>query len=170
MTHDYSILTKRLLIRPLLYKDLECVRQWRNKAEIRKWFFHDEVVSEEKHKEWFDNYLNKENDLCFIVEDLGDINQAIGMVSLYNLNESTGEGEFGRFMIGHDEARGKGYGFEIAIGICDFAKSILHLKTIYLDVYTDNKAARHIYEKVGFKPVAYEDIQGRRSCRMTLES
>jgi RimJ/RimL family protein N-acetyltransferase len=70
-------------------------------------------------------------------------------VSLYNVDWLLGSAEFGRIVIGEPAARGKGYGLRatrLVLGIAGDAG----LRTIHLEVKSDNAAAIRLYEKTGF--------------------
>lgn len=151
MNHDYSVLTHRILLRPLRKGDLHQVISWRNRDDVRNWFFYSDLLDEKKQINWFEAYEEDESDLCFIIEALDDINEAIGMVALYKVDYIEKTAEFGRLMIGDDRGRGKGFGLETTIGLCKFGISILGLKTIRLEVLASNKRAVSIYEEAGFR-------------------
>src|ERR1700741_3085707 len=51
----------------------------------------------------------------------------------------------------HDEWQGKGVGKELMRAIVDLADNWLNLTRLELEVYADNDAAIHLYERFGFK-------------------
>ena len=50
----------------------------------------------------------------------------------------------------HDDFQGKGVGARLMQAALDMADNWLDLKRVELQVYTDNAAAIHLYEKLGF--------------------
>ncbi len=51
----------------------------------------------------------------------------------------------------HEEWQGKGVGKELMRAIIDFADNWLNLTRLELEVYADNEAAIHLYERFGFE-------------------
>ena len=51
----------------------------------------------------------------------------------------------------HEEWQGKGIGKELMRAIIDFADNWLNLTRLELEVYADNEAAIHLYERFGFE-------------------
>ena len=51
----------------------------------------------------------------------------------------------------HEEWQGKGVGKELMRAIVDFADNWLNLTRLELEVYADNEAAIHLYERFGFE-------------------
>lgn len=149
MEHNFIIENDILLLRPTKSEDIEKIRIWRNKPNIRKCFITQTIISREQQLQWYSNYLKKENDYSFVIVEKISSNP-IGTVSLYNIKPETGKGEFGRVFIGKETARGKGYGVSVCKLLVDFAFKQLNLRTVYLEVFASNIAAIHIYGKCGF--------------------
>lgn len=131
--------------------DLDLVRSWRNQDEIRKWFVHSEVVSEASHLEWYQRYLENDQDYYFIVEDKVHGYGSIGTVGFYFLDD--GGVEFGRLMIGNEAAKGQGYGYKIMNLFHELVFDVLQVSYSYLEVYCHNKAAVRTYIKAGYEVI-----------------
>ena len=142
---------KSVNLRMLRQSDLALTLAWRNKPEIRRWFFYSEIISSEQHIAWFEQYRHKPDDYVFIIEDRVENAGSVGQVSLYNLDFERGTAEFGRLMIGEDAARGKGFAAEATRLILKLAFETFKLRQVYLSVYKDNKPAVAIYRKCGFE-------------------
>ena len=69
MLHDYKIEGHRLNLISLQEEDIEMIRCWRNKEEIRKWFMNDSLISMKAQKKWFNQYIFKEKDFIFLLEE-----------------------------------------------------------------------------------------------------
>ena len=74
----------------------------------------------------------------------------IGTTDLFNVDFRMRFCTFG-LMIGDADARGKGYGTEVARLMLDYAFTALSLNNVMLTVSEYNLAGRRAYEKAGFK-------------------
>lgn len=153
----YVIVKDRVMLRPLEERDLEIVRQWRNQDHIRVNFVHSSYITREEQKKWYQVYLQRDNDLMFIIEDAGEIKRPVGTAALYHIDCINLKAEFGRLMIGHAGVRRKGMAFKATRLLCRFAFKILGLKEIYLRVFSGNRPAVGLYQKAGFKLVDCKD-------------
>jgi RimJ/RimL family protein N-acetyltransferase len=149
----------RIRLRLLEEKDLILTLKWRNQDHIRRWFFHSDLISYEQHKSWFQKYRKKDNDFVFIIEQATQNNRPVGQVALYNIDWTTGQGEFGRLMIGEKDAAGIGLAFAATQAALLIAQKYLNLRELYLEVYQDNHRAIKIYQSAGFTiKLNYSDI------------
>jgi len=146
-----SVEKENLRLRLLQEADLPMTLRWRNQDDIRSWFFHSEVISQQQHLDWFKNYILQGDDYIFIIEEIQNVPRPIGQVSIYHIDWAAQRAEFGRLMIGEQDASGKGHAFKASQMAANIAFFTLGLKEIYLEVLSDNKKAIAIYEKMGFK-------------------
>jgi len=92
-----------------------------------------------------ENYLN----LVAVVD-----NRVVGMLGLETFAHRPRRRHVGRIGISvHDEWQGKGVGTALMAAAVDLADNWLNLTRLELEVYADNAAAIHLYERFGF---AYE--------------
>ena len=97
---------------------------------------------------WLSEINKRDNDIIFIIE----LNSGAlaGQLSLYNVNTSIKEAEFGR-LLRNSEICCKG----IMRGACKtalkWAFGHLGLEKIFLEVFADNDRAVRLYERVGFQ-------------------
>lgn len=164
MKHEFIIQGEGFILRPLTLDDLELLRYWRNSNKIQKWFLDKRYIDSKQQIEWYKKYLENENDIFFIIEDT-ILNRAVGAISLYNIDKK--EAEFGRFMIGDPEAKGKGIGKKAMEAICKFGFQQLHLNRINLEVIKSNHRAIRIYEDLGFIQVEHPLIDQNNTIKMT---
>jgi len=150
---SHVIVDEGIMLRPLEERDLETVRRWRNQDHIRFNFINSNRITREGQKAWYSNYLQRDDDLMFIIEDTGELKCSVGTVALYNIDRLNLRAEFGRLMIGHAGARGKGLAFKATCLLCRFAFETLGLKEIYLRVFDGNRPAINLYRKAGFTVV-----------------
>jgi len=156
----------RVRLRLLEVDDLDLTLSWRNQDEIRKWFFFQERIELTNHLAWFEKYQTRDNDYVFIIEakDLGGL--PVGQIAVYDIDWQQGRGEYGRLMIGEAIAKGKGYAQDATQLILEVASKIFALKEIYLEVYTQNQAARRVYEKCGFEVTESNPEVTKMACHL----
>lgn len=131
------------------------VFDWRNHENNRKWFFNSDELKFDQHLSWFQKYKVLSNDYLFIAEYKSEHKSIpFAQVSIYNIDFTESTGEFGRFLIGDDDFKGKGLGTEIIQTVLKVANEILGLKKIYLEVKSNNEVAIHLYKKNGFKTIS----------------
>jgi RimJ/RimL family protein N-acetyltransferase len=143
----------RIRLRLLEESDLPMTLGWRNQDHIRKWFIQSEIILPEQHQEWFRQYLERDNDYVFIIEETQRFRRAVGQISLYKINWEKRQGEFGRLMIGEADARASGIAKEATYLLLRYAFRTLGLNKIELDVMSDNEPAIAIYRSYGFVEV-----------------
>lgn len=148
MIHDYRYKYKNIIIRQVVEDDLEMLREWRNNPENTRFLRKIPYITKEMQKQWFCSYLSNEDELMFVIEETEDINEVVGSFSMYNFSED--KAEFGKFLVGNNNAHGKSVGLNALIAAMIISKKMLKLKKLYLHVYEKNKAAVKVYKKAGF--------------------
>lgn len=167
MKHTYSISGARLSLAPLEEENIQTVRIWRNRDDIRMCFVSRDIISEEQQLNWYKAYLKKPDDYVFqIIEN--STQKVIGMCSLYNISHKDMSAEFGRLMIGSSDARGKGYGSEAVRLALDIGFQQLKLTEIHLEVLRNNSAALNTYLKCGFSPCSSRTTDVGEMIDMTI--
>lgn len=159
--------TDRIRLRPLTAEDLPMTLAWRNQEKIRRWFLHSEPITFEQHRQWFERYLVRENDLMFVIEEC-ESGAAIGQISLYDIDLMAKRCEFGRLLIA-PEAQNNGYATDATRAALTVGFDGLGLEEIYLIVLKDNSRARAIYERCGFTLESVEGNQVKMTARKFLE-
>ena len=149
MNHSYSIRNKNVFLRALEKNDIEKLRKWRNDKKNSKFLRQIPYITKDAQKRWFEKYLKNEDEICFAVEECEQLNRIVGSLSLYNFSDDTAE--FGKILIGDEEAHGKKVGYNATVAALRIAFDVLKLKKIVLEVYEDNFSARTIYEQAGFQ-------------------
>lgn len=143
-------------IRPLGPADIELLRCWRNRDDIRVWFDHSELIDIGAQRRWFARYLKRENDHHFIILwNDGRRMVPVGGVAVYAI--SGGEAEFGRLMIGEERARGRGIATRAARMLLRVADTELELSRLRLSVFNTNQRALSLYERIGFRRTETDD-------------
>ena len=152
-----SLRSGKVHLRLIEHSDLPMTLKWRNKKHIRKWFFDSEVIAPEKHEEWFQKYFKKEGDFVFIIEEIVKFKKPVGQVSLYNIDWKEKVAEYGRLIIGEEDARGIGIAKEATEMLLSFAFIELELERVELEVMSSNKRAIGIYHACGFEEISDRD-------------
>lgn len=148
MNHSLRDRYNRVSLEPLKIYEIEKMRKLRN--ENREWFISKEIITSTQQREWYNNYLKKENDFMFSVY-YKNTDIWIGVVGLYDILNR--EAEFGRIMIDGKLVNEKGLGLEATICVCKIGFSKLDIDKIKLEVFSNNFSAINTYKKAGFEYV-----------------
>lgn len=135
-------------LRLLERTDLERTLAWRNRN--RMWFVNSSVLSFEQHLAWFTQYLGRDDDYVFVIEKLSGSRQPVGQISLYKIDWAGRKAEFGRLLIGDPNARRRGIARTATGMLLDHAFEKLGLRTVHLEVLSNNIPAKSLYEQCGF--------------------
>jgi RimJ/RimL family protein N-acetyltransferase len=138
-------------LRLLAETDLPMTLQWRNQDHIRRWFFYSDLITPEQHSKWFEQYIERDDDFVFIIEDVENQYMPVGQVAIYHVDWENRKAEFGRLMIGATQATGKGLASAATRAALQLAFDLMRLKGIFLEVYAENAKAIRIYTNLGFQ-------------------
>lgn len=138
----------RVVLRPLERRDLPLTREWRN--ENRAWFFDDRVITDDMHQAWFAGYLQRSNDIVFVIHRSGDDEHPVGQIALYDIEQTAGTAECGRLIIGPRDARGAGFASEAIRLVADWAFGTLGLSEVVAHVRDTNMASLRAFVHAGF--------------------
>ena len=151
MEHILQVKYKRVFLRPLETRDLEPLRELRNKN--RAYFNDSRYISPEQQDTWYQQYLKRENDIMFAVELAANLGPFIGAVAIYNIDKIKKTAESGRIMIDKDLATSKGIGAETVFAVGLVAFRDLGLCELTCQILKSNIPSRKMHEKVGYKIV-----------------
>lgn len=142
---------KKIRLRPLKREDIDTTFTWRHDPELRMLAqFHSYPITYELEKEWIEAILNDRTNrnVYFAIETI-DQSKLIGYFQLKNIDWISKVAWLG-VVIGEKSSRGLGFGKEsLEMGL-KYASNYLNLRKISLEVIVENKAAIHLYEKIGF--------------------
>lgn len=166
MDHAISGSFESIVLHPLRLEEIETLRLIRNREEIRECFFYSSIISVEEQQAWYAGYLKEPNDYMFSIfsKKTGDW---IGAAALYNVDEAKSQAEFGRLLIA-PTCKKQGFGKSTVRGVCFLGFTQLGLRSIYLQVYEDNRAAFTCYTHVGFHTVGRAERNGYQTLLMEL--
>lgn len=124
--------------------DLTLVLAWRNHESVRKFMFSQEVITFEKHKEWFEGANMSPLHKLFIYEDSG---MSAGFVQMKETDAQSHVYEWG-FYISPDAAKGTGTKMlQAGIKQAFYCENALKL---YGEVLDFNHASIKLHDKLGF--------------------
>ena len=165
MQHNYCGVFKNVRIRPLKKNDIEKLRVWRNDKRNSINLSKIPYITEAMQSEWYEKYLNRENEMVFAIEECVEFNRMVGSLSLYDIKKE--ECVFGKILIGDADTRGHGIGTNATKAALDVATKQLGISCVILYVYKENEAALSVYTHVGFKVIdEHCDSTGRTEYTM----
>lgn len=137
-------------IRPYIPdEDYETVSTWINDERIHALWCADRLpypVSRQSFHDFLEKIAREWTDSAYVATD--DSGQAVGFFC-YSVNTEDNIG-FLKFVIVDNTKRGKGYGKEMLRLALQYAFQITGAEAVQLNVFNENAAAKHCYEKVGF--------------------
>jgi len=148
MIHTLSAGYKNVMLCPVSDDDLESLRVWRNDPENTRYLAKIDHITSGQQRKWYERDNADTDCYTFAIKETRILNKTVGSVALYNFIDKSAE--FGRFLIGDINARGKGIGF-LGTVLClyiGFYKIGLSYITAY--VHEENIPALKAYTKAGF--------------------
>ena len=100
---------------------------------------------------WIQNVLDN-NELVFSMLDK-NTNEFIGNITLDDINDEVAEIALSIKSI----MQNKGYGKEAIRGLIDYAKEVLHYKSLIAVIFSNNDRSLHCFQKLGFKEYEREE-------------
>lgn len=133
-------------LRPLKKNDAIPMLEWMQDPNINSFFrFSPDNVSIESCESFIENSFTKEN-RHYAIEENGEYQ---GTISLKHIDYHNKTAEYAIAL--HQKSRGKGLGTKASKQILMIAFEELALNKVYLDVFSDNAPAIHLYQKLGFR-------------------
>lgn len=143
---------KTVLIRQAEVADaqhlLDCVKKYIPQSEYIPKLEQEIIITVEQEREWINSFLIHNNSLLLVAEY---DNQVIGNIDLTGNRRKVMEhtAVIGMGML--KEWRNSGLGTALLDTAIEWARQNPVLELIWLQVYTSNKAALHLYRKMGFE-------------------
>lgn len=133
-------------LRTMVNADLDYVRDWRNRPEIRNNMYTNHVISIDEHLHWFESASRDPTKRLLICVD-GE-NVPVGVVTFSNIDARHGTATWA-FYSG-DTAR-RGVGSEMELLALDFAFEELKLEKLNCEVLSFNIPVVEFHRKHGFR-------------------
>lgn len=136
-------------IRPLEERDIETLRVWRNDPKQTQYLRPIGLITPSMQKEWFQEYQNTTNEVIFAIEEIKELHQLVGSLSIYHIEGE--KAEIGKIQIGEKQANGRGIGrksmvMALVIGFQQFG-----LKEVFGAVSPQNIPAYKNDMEIGFE-------------------
>lgn len=134
------------MLRRLEAKDVPLMLEWMHDGDINRHFrypFAD--MTAEKAMDFIEHSFNEENKHFAIADDNDEY---LGTISLKNISKTGLSAEYA--IVARKKAHGTGIAKKATMELLEYAFSELGLQKVYLNVLSDNAAARKLYEKCGF--------------------
>jgi RimJ/RimL family protein N-acetyltransferase len=142
-----KMIGNKCYLSPIDTNDVEKYVGWFNDLQIAENLtFYSKVINVENEKPFLEK-LSKEHNYSIIDKNTDELIGTCGFVELDNLNQTA---EIA-ILIGDKNYWNKGYGSEALSLLLDYGFKSLNIHNIMLSVYSFNKRAIKLYEKVGFK-------------------
>jgi RimJ/RimL family protein N-acetyltransferase len=141
-------------LRSFELKDSKYIWKHFNNLNLRSQLGKAFPQSLEETKDWIRNTWKwrQNGDRFFFAFEEKTTNQLIGSVNLYMDNKISSSASLG-IWIYEEKNWDKGFGTDAMKVILEIGFNYLNLQRIELSVYSTNKRAIHVYEKLGFKIV-----------------
>lgn len=146
MEHFYCAQYEDALLRPLHRYDIEYLRQWRNKCELNQYLKAVGDITEQMQEKWFETYIKDRDTVLWSIDYMRI--RSVGTVALYDFQDN--RCQIGKILIGDDAARGHGLGRLSFLMAMRMGMEFWGIRKFFLSVHEDNRAARAIYDKIGF--------------------
>ena len=141
----------RITLRPITEADTPLIVRWRNAERVRSRFLFRVPFTEEIHGKWFREKVQSGEVIQFIICEK-ETSRPVGTVFLQDFDREKESADYG-FLIGEDDAAGRGYGTECIALMKDYCKNVLHLKALTGKIIAGNAASEKSWTKAGAKIV-----------------
>jgi RimJ/RimL family protein N-acetyltransferase len=160
-----------VILRPFASEHLESTRRWIADPRLADPFLFARDITPFAHGEWFERVAHDRSQCLFAIYDGGGLH--IGNAGFKHLDRERRSGEIWIYLA--PEQHGRGLGSMAVREAVSAGVRQLRLNKIYLHVSPENRAARRIYEKAGFRlaeaSAQVVDFKGRKIAvdRMDLD-
>jgi [ribosomal protein S5]-alanine N-acetyltransferase len=143
------IIGTRLYLRPLDRTDAPLLAAFVNHPETRRTVLRARPTSLVQEEAFLMQLGSSERDVMFGLA-LREGGNLVGVSGLHQIDPVGRKAQLG-LLIGLAEQWGKGYGTEATRLMLEYAFTTLNLNKVGLQVFSNNPAARRVYEKAGFR-------------------
>lgn len=143
------VLGELVKLRPMEPSDADALWRWNTDPDVMRWMadgYRQTLAGTRKRLE--ERGRNTYSDVLYGIEALAD-DALIGLVSLHGAEPETGCAELDIYL-GEKDYWGHGYATDAMRTMCRYGFDKMRLHKITLTVVTENHAAYHVYQKVGF--------------------
>jgi RimJ/RimL family protein N-acetyltransferase len=141
MKHEISVEGHAFRLRPVRRADAEFIVALRRE---RAMYINRGASTKAEQEEWLDQYMTRTGDYFFVAEDKF-AGLPHGLIAIYNVNESGGDGEWGRFVV----KDGSPAAIETAMLVFGCGIEVLGLKRIYGRTLLENEKVVAFHDSCG---------------------
>lgn len=143
---------ERVLLRPVTESDLDgAYAIWINSQDTDRFTEHAQFPhSREELSEYFERRNRARNDGIWLAIVDKDSGNHVGNIELSEIDWVHRKARFS-ILVGDQDSRGKGNGFQASKLLLDHAFRKLNLNRVGLGVHEENTVARKLYARLGFK-------------------
>ena len=135
-----------LSLRPVTAADGDLIVEWRNRPDVHEQLFAAAPPTRAENAAWLASTKVRGDRVDFIVEFQG---KSAGTISLSAIDLGSGSCEYG-VLIGEPKLRGARIASRASRLIMRYATETLGITRVRLALFTDNMAARLLYDRLGF--------------------
>ncbi len=141
--------TERLIIRLSEFEDCKYFYEWETNEEVSKYF---SIPDKQDYNTVVKNFVidSENNEVEQYTILTNHDHKPIGRIQLGSISRKLDSLEIYRIYIGNTSLRNMGYGREALRWCLDRAFKYDNFHRVYLDYYTGNENAAHLYETMGF--------------------
>jgi diamine N-acetyltransferase len=151
-TQESPIITitgERVALGPLHRGMIPAIARWLGDFRVQRTFGGvPRAVTIEQATTIYERWTTSQNDYWFAIYER-ESGRVIGHTDLFEVDQRARTCTFG-ILIGEEDARGRGYGSEVARLMLDYAFTALGLHSVMLMVDSYNLAGQAAYRKAGF--------------------
>ena len=151
------------ILKPITIDHSALLLKWRNSHDVRVMMINSDVITEDNHKEWFENMLNSQLLKFYIYY----VNNCPSGVMNYKIDSSDDKIATWGFYLGV-KGLPPGHGTDLCKKGVIQAR-VLNLKKIKASVLTKNTKSKKIHEKLGFTQYKIDNDSVYYSKDLTIE-
>jgi RimJ/RimL family protein N-acetyltransferase len=136
-------------LRMVLAEDLPLIERWHDDEPARAMFYSLALLSEAGLRNWFKALLGDPTRTQFMIQRLED-GATIGIVGLEHIDYRSQVAELAGLVIAPSEGR-RGWGAKALEVLIRYSFDDLNLHRLYARIYSSNRAAQCVAEKVGLQ-------------------
>ena len=144
-------------------KEIIIIHKWRNDERIRKWMFDSKLISIDEHISFISSLKSTTTKKYFLVKCGYEY---LGVITFKNTNLILKQCHIGLY----SNPNKKGVGTILIKQCIKYAFKLMKLKKLIIQVFTLNKNAIKLYNKIGFIEIKRETYQEKELIYMELNN
>ncbi len=146
LSKSFEFDSDHLHFRGIRAQDAEIIVEWRGNPENYRFFLDPHQVTLEEHLAWFEKYLYDDSRFDFLIVNAEGT--PVGTCGLSSIDGTSCEISY---MIGAQDARGKGYAKEAVKRLTDVAFEELGVDFVEARILAQNEASMHVVAAANYE-------------------